>query len=96
MGQSCCHNTTTPDSDAKINNNLPEQYSTREQSDTLAGNSNQYQTRINELENNVQISLEAMNKLNSTIQNLLVQVEELNKQLDQKQKLEQIEIKEEE
>ncbi|CAD8138826.1 unnamed protein product [Paramecium pentaurelia] len=94
MGQSCYHNSTTPESDVKLNNNVPEQYSHRNQSDTLAINQQSYQTRINELENNVQISLETMNKLNTTIQNLVVQVEELNKQLDQKQQLQQNETQE--
>ncbi|CAK60431.1 unnamed protein product (macronuclear) [Paramecium tetraurelia] len=91
MGQQCCRNSPLPDLEDKQNNNPPEQYSNKQ--DTFATRTQSYQTRINELENNVQTSLEVMNKLNDTILNLVVQVESLNNQLEQKQKLEQIEPK---
>ncbi|CAD8054564.1 unnamed protein product [Paramecium sonneborni] len=90
MGQQCCRNSAIPDSEDN-NNNLPEKYSNRKPQETTAtaNNSQSYQTRINELENNVQTSLEVMNKLNLTIKNLAVQIEELNKQLEEKQQLQQ-------
>ncbi|CAD8143010.1 unnamed protein product [Paramecium octaurelia] len=95
MGQQCCRNSTfpIPDLEDKQNNNLPEQYQNKQ--DTFATRAQSYQTRINELENNVQTSLEDMNKLNDTILKLVVQVEGFNQQLEQKQKLEQIDAKEE-